>query len=70
MGFAFAHTLGFKLMPRLKNTGSAKLYRPAAGEDERWRALAPVLSTHTIDGELIRLILDTNRCTPDAGNGT
>lgn len=45
--------LDFKLMPRLKNIGSAKLYRPAAGEDENWPAGGPVLSTKTIDWELI-----------------
>ncbi|MFJ9031002.1 hypothetical protein ACIRQP_21220 [Streptomyces sp. NPDC102274] len=29
--------LDFELMPRLKNIGSAaKLYRPAAGEDDNW----------------------------------
>lgn len=31
VGFAFAHMLGFHLLPRLKNVGSARLYRPAAG---------------------------------------
>ncbi|TXS19782.1 MULTISPECIES: Tn3 family transposase [unclassified Streptomyces] len=45
--------LDFKLMPRLKNIGSAKLYWPAAGQDERWPNLAPVLSTKTIDWDLI-----------------
>lgn len=54
VGFAFAHMLGFNLLPRLKNVGSARLYRPAAGEDERWPHLAPVLSPKTIDWELIR----------------
>ncbi|MFG2886443.1 Tn3 family transposase [Streptomyces sp. NPDC048297] len=34
VGFAFACMLDFRLMPRLKNIGSAKLYRPAAAEDE------------------------------------
>ena len=53
VGFAFAHMLDFKLMPRLKNIGSAKLYRPAAGQDETWPNLAPVLSTKTIDWDLI-----------------
>lgn len=53
-GFAFAHMLGFNLLPRLKNVGSARLYRPAAGEDEQWPRLGPVLSTKTIDWELIR----------------
>ncbi|MET7300157.1 Tn3 family transposase [Embleya sp. NPDC005575] len=42
------------MLPRLKNIGSAKLYRPAAGEDEKWPTLAPVLSTRTIDWDLIR----------------
>lgn len=45
--------LDFKLMPRLKNIGSAKLYRPAAGQDEKWPNLAPVLATKTIDWDLI-----------------
>jgi hypothetical protein len=49
VGFAFAHMLGIHLLPRLKNVGSARLYRPAAGEDEKWPNLAPVLSTKTID---------------------
>ncbi|MFB4426984.1 Tn3 family transposase [Streptomyces sp. QL37] len=42
VGFAFAHMLGFNLLPRLKNVGSARLYRPAAGADEKWPHLAPV----------------------------
>jgi TnpA family transposase len=54
VGFAFAHMLGFNLLPRLKNVGSARLYRPAAGEDEKWPNLAPVLSTKTIGWDLIR----------------
>ncbi|MFF7705448.1 Tn3 family transposase [Streptomyces lydicus] len=45
--------LDFKLMPRLKNIGSAKLYRPADGEDENRPNLGPVLSTKTIDWGLI-----------------
>ncbi|WP_286246889.1 DUF6192 family protein [Streptomyces graminofaciens] len=36
VGFAFAHMLGFSLLPRLKNVGSARLYRPATGEDHLW----------------------------------
>lgn len=32
----------------------AVLRRPAAGEDEKWPNLAPVLSTKTIDWDLIR----------------
>ncbi|WP_078854828.1 Tn3 family transposase [Streptomyces sp. NRRL F-5135] len=32
---------------------SAKLYRPAAGQDDKWPNLGPVLSTKTIDWDLI-----------------
>jgi hypothetical protein len=46
-GFAFSELLGFSLMPRLKNIGSARLYRPGTGEDEAWPALDPVLSNKT-----------------------
>jgi len=53
VGFAFAHMLDFRLMPRLKNIGRSRLYRPAAGEDKNWPALAPVLSGKTIDWDLI-----------------
>lgn len=45
--------LDFKLMPRLKNIRSAKLYRPTAGQDDRWPNLAPLLSTKAIDWDLI-----------------
>jgi TnpA family transposase len=31
VGFAFTHLLGYRLLPRLKNIGSARLYRPAEG---------------------------------------
>ncbi|MFC4501317.1 MULTISPECIES: Tn3 family transposase [Streptomyces] len=34
VGFVFAHMLGFNLLPRLKNVGSARLYRPTTGEDD------------------------------------
>lgn len=54
VGFAFAHMLGFNRLPRLKNVVSARLYRQAAGEDEKWPNLAPVLSTKTIDWDLLR----------------
>lgn len=53
VGFAFAYMLDFKLMPRLKNIGSAKLYRPAPGQDDNWPNLGPVLSIKTIDWDLI-----------------
>ncbi len=32
VGFAFSELLGFSLMPRLKNIGSARLYRPGTDE--------------------------------------
>ena len=32
VGFAFAHLLDFQLLPRLKNIGTARLYRPGAGK--------------------------------------
>ncbi len=51
VGFAFAYMLDFKLMPRLKNIGSARLYRPTAGEDDAWphlhRCCPPGRSTGT-----------------------
>ncbi|MFJ9968441.1 Tn3 family transposase [Streptomyces avermitilis] len=50
VGLAFAHMLGFNLLPRLKNVGSARLYRLAAGQDEKWPHLAPVLSTKLSTG--------------------
>ncbi|WP_425586143.1 Tn3 family transposase [Streptomyces sannanensis] len=50
VGFAFAHMLGFNLLPRLSNVGSARLYRPAAGVDQSWPHLTPVLSTRRSTG--------------------
>ncbi|MFB7560489.1 Tn3 family transposase [Streptomyces brevispora] len=49
---AFAHVLGFTLVPGLKNIGSAKLYRPVAGQDGKWPDLALVLSTDANDWDL------------------
>ena len=53
VGFAFSHLLDFKLLPRLKNIGSARLYRPGLAEGEAWPQLDSVLSGKTIDWELI-----------------
>ncbi len=53
VGFAFAHLLDFRLLPRLKNIGSARLYRPGGGADDTWPKLTPVLSNKTIDWDLI-----------------
>jgi len=44
VGFAFAHLLGFQLLPRLKNIGSQRLYRPDDTEPGRWEHLAPALT--------------------------
>jgi TnpA family transposase len=53
VGFAFAHLLGFHLLPRLKNIGSARLYQPGIGEQGSWPELTPVLGGKTIDWDLI-----------------
>lgn len=53
VAFAFCHLLGFNLMPRLKNIGKAKLYRPDAGITDMFPNLQPVL-TRNINWELIR----------------
>ncbi|MFC4590225.1 transposase [Sphaerisporangium corydalis] len=50
MGFAFSHLLDFKLLPRLKNVGSARLYRPGLAEGEAWPRLEEVLSAKTSTG--------------------
>jgi len=52
VGFAFCLLLGFKLMPRLKNIGAARLYGPG-GTDEAWERIAPVMSGRPIDWDLI-----------------
>jgi TnpA family transposase len=50
VGFAFTHLLGYRLLPRLKNVGAARLYRPAEGAS--YPGLEPVL-TRAINWELI-----------------
>ncbi len=50
VGFAFTHLLGYRLLPRLKNIGSARLYRPADGAT--YPGLEPVL-TRAINWDLI-----------------
>lgn len=50
VSFAFCHLLGFKLLPRLKNIGCARLYRPADGKT--YAGLEEVL-TRPIRWELI-----------------
>ena len=52
VGFAFAHLLGFKLLPRMKNVASQKLVKVDAG-DEVPACLGGMVSTQAIDWELI-----------------
>lgn len=50
VGFAFTELLGFNLLPRLKNIGSQRLYRPDPGTE--WQYLTPIL-TRPIRWDLI-----------------
>jgi TnpA family transposase len=52
VAFAFCHLLGFRLLPRLKNIASQKLYRPEAGNPAEYEHLQPIL-TRPINWELI-----------------
>src|SRR5205823_10412148 len=53
VAFAFCHLLGFRLLPRLKNISSQKLYRPEAGNALDYQNLQPIL-TKMINWDLIR----------------
>jgi TnpA family transposase len=53
VAFAFCHLLGFRLLPRLKNIASQKLYRPEAGTLLDYENLQPIL-TKIIDWDLIK----------------
>lgn len=50
VGFAFTHLLGYRLLPRLKNIGAARLYRPS--DQASYAGLETVLS-RPINWELI-----------------
>ena len=50
VGFAFAYLLGFRLLPRLKNIGAQRLYRP--DDTTQYPSLAPIL-TRPINWDLI-----------------
>ena len=50
VGFAFTELLGFRLLPRLKNLGAIRLYRPA--DTASYAQLGPVL-TRPIRWDLI-----------------
>jgi TnpA family transposase len=52
VGFAFTELLGFKLLPRLKNIGSVRLYCPDTGPDG-WPSLERVIKNRPIDWDLI-----------------
>lgn len=52
VAFAFCHLLGFRLLPRLKNISSQKLYRPEAGNPAEYEHLQPIL-TRPINWDLI-----------------
>lgn len=54
VGFAFCHLLGFKLMPRFKNIGRQKLYKPHHRMTDAYPNLQPVLAQKPIDWDLIR----------------
>nr|WP_281176605.1 Tn3 family transposase [Shouchella shacheensis] len=54
IGFAFCHLLGFKLMPRLKNIGRQKLYKPYHGMTDSFPNLEPVIAQKPIEWDLIR----------------
>ena len=52
VGFAFTELLGFKLLPRLKNIGSIRLYSPGDGPGA-WPGLERVIKNRPIDWDLI-----------------
>ncbi|QIZ39907.1 Tn3 family transposase [Saccharopolyspora sp. ASAGF58] len=52
VGFAFTELLGFKLLPRLKNIGSVRLYSPDDGP-AAWPRMERVVKNRPIDWELI-----------------
>jgi TnpA family transposase len=53
VAFAFCHLLGFRLLPRLKDIASKKLYRPEVGNPSDYEHLQPIL-TKVINWDLIR----------------
>ena len=53
VGFAFAHLLGFRLLPRFKTIGTQKLARVEAAGTPELANLAPMPTSRPIDWELI-----------------
>ncbi len=43
VGFAFAHLLGFQLMPRIRNIQKQTLYLPEAGQTQQFENLASII---------------------------
>ena len=43
VGFAFAHLLGFQLMPRIRNIQNQKLYLPAKGQKQQFKHLTAII---------------------------
>jgi len=52
IGFGITRLLGFDLLPRIKRINKTRLYRPGAGEPDRYAALEPAL-TRPIRWDLI-----------------
>ena len=52
VGFAFTELLGFKLLPRLKNIGSIRLYSPGEAP-AAWPQLERVIKNRPIDWDMI-----------------
>lgn len=53
VAFAFCYLLGFRLLPRLKDIASQKLYRPEVGNPSDYEHLQPIL-TKVINWDFIR----------------
>lgn len=58
VGFAFAHLLGFQLMPRIKNIQQQKLYLPENGQSQQFEHLTTILK-RPIRWSLIRQQYDS-----------
>lgn len=53
VGFAFAHLLGFQLMPRIRNIQKQKLYLPEKGQKQQFKNLTSIIK-RPIRWQLIR----------------
>ena len=57
VGFAFAHLLGFQLMPRIRNIQKQKLYLPEKGQSQQFENLTTIIK-RPIRWQLIRAQYD------------